>query len=484
MLNKSLKWLSAITLGIFLLISCERSVFTGYEELKEIENCKIVIKSNPTNASIYFDGKNTGKKTPDTLDWLSSGTNKITLKLELYEDTTETVQLAKDKMTSLYIDFEANSRNYGKIDCSSFPTNAEIFLDGKPVNQKTPHTIKGILPGHYFVKYRFPSHRDDSLLTTVYSNYATPVHINLEDTTKWVSYNVSNSKMPSNNIFSIAVDKQNNIWFGTELGLAKKSGKDWFIYTTKNSVLKTNTINHITADSQNRIWISTDKGIFLLENSTIVDYSFNIVNQPFKMIAIDKDGTVWAATNIGLCKLGLNNWIIYNTSNSGIKDNYVTCLAIDKSNKVWAGSGYNGISVFDGTSWTAHTTSTINLPSAGSGVLSIHISEDGKVWAGTNRYPSTGGPLICFNGSTWSLVANNVFGNQVFQSINSSNDMVFFGSKVGMGILKKDGTTKFIKYGNIRIDYLWVNALAFDSNSDLWVGTLIAGSGKFKKEHF
>lgn len=484
MLNGYLKWLSVITLSIFILISCERSVFTGYEEPKEIENCKIVIKSNPTNASIYFDGKNTGKKTPDTLDWLNSGTNKITLKLELYEDTTETVQLAKDKINSLYIDFEANSRNYGKIDCSSFPTDAEIFLDGKPVNQKTPYTIKGILPGRYFVKCRFPSHRDDSLLTTVYSNYATPVHINLEDTTKWVSYNASNSKMPSNNIFSIAVDKQNNIWFGTELGLAKKSGNDWFIYTTKNSILKTNTINHVAADSQNRIWISTDKGIFLLENSTVVDYSFNLANQPFKMTAIDKGGTAWAATNLGLCKLVSDNWIIYNTSNSGIKDNYVTCLAIDKNNKVWAGSGYNGISVFDGTSWTAHTSLTINLPSAGSGILSIHISEDGKVWAGTNRYPSTGGPLIYFDGSTWSLVANNAFGNQVFQSINSSNDIVFFGSKAGMGILKKDGTTKFIRYGNIRIDYLWVNTLVFDSNGDLWVGTLIAGSGKFKKEHF
>ncbi|MDP3580315.1 MAG: PEGA domain-containing protein [Ignavibacteria bacterium] len=484
MLNGYLKWLSAITLSIFILNRCERAVFTGYEEPKEIENCKIYIKSNPTNASIYFDGKNTGKKTPDTLDWLSSGTNRITLKLELYEDTTETVHLAKSVTNNLYIDFESNSRNYGKIDCTSFPTNAEIFFDGNPINQKTPYTIKGILPGRYYVKYKYPSHRDDSLLTTVYSNISTPTHIILEDTTKWVSYNVHNSKLPSNTVYSIVIDKQNTVWIATDLGLARIISNNCFIYTSENSVLKTSTINNLSLDSQNRLWISTNIGVYVLENNSIVDYSLNLADQSFKIIAIGKSGTVWAATNIGLCKLEGNNWTVYNTSNSGIKDNYVNCIAIDRDGKVWAGPTTYGISVYDGKLWTTYSTSNINLPNVGAGVLSLHISDDGKVWAGTCRSPNPNGPLICFDGSSWSFAANNKFGSLVFQSINSSNGNVFFGAKTGLGILNKDGSTKFITYGNICIDYLWINALTFDNNGDLWVGTLITGAGKFKKEYF
>lgn len=484
MLGKFLIRLSVISLFFFAFVSCEREVFTGFEEKNEIENCKVFIKSNPTNASIYFDGKNTGRKTPDTLDWLTSGKNKITLKLELYDDTTETITLSENIVGNLFIDFESNSRNYGKIECTSFPINAEIFFNGKAVNQKTPYTIKGILPGRYFVKFRHPLHRDDSVYTTVYSNTVTTASLVLEDTSKWVSYNVRNSRIPSNSVFCIAVDKENNTWFGTDLGLVKMKGGKIEIFNSDNSTLKTSTINHLAVDSFNRVWISTNKGLYIYENNLIEDFSKNLSQQPFKMTAVGKDGTVWAATNIGLAKLEGSEWKIFNVKNSGLRDNYVYCVAIDLSNRVWAGSSNNGISVFDGTSWKSYTTTEINLSGIGSGVLAIHVSEDGKVWVATNRYPSPGGPLICFDGTSWSLVANNTFGVRVYQSIVSTPDKLFFGSKTGLGILSKDDSTKFINYGNVCLDYLWINSLTTDNNGNLWLGTMVTGGGKFKKESF
>ncbi len=477
------KLTSCLWLGSFLLLntSCERETFTGFEEETQIENYKLFIQSNPTNAAIYLDGKNTGKKTSDTLDWLSPGKNKITLKLELYEDTTEVVNIVKGRSSNLFIDFEANSRNYGKIDCSTIPIGAEIILAGKPTNLKTPTTIKGVLPGHHFVRFSYPYHRDDTLFVTVRSNETSRLHSILEDTTKWVSYNTNNSKIPSNTVFSIAVDIHNNVWVGTALGLSRTNGKEWFSYSS--TILKTDLINHLTVDAQNRLWVSTAKGIYVLENSILIDYSFNLTSSSVRMITISKNGTVWAATNIGLCKLVNQNWVVYNTSNSGLKDNYVTSIAVDKDEKVWAGSGFHGISVFDGSSWSYYDRTNINLTGVVGGAHSIHIGKDGRVWVGMIN-PQGTGPVICFDGKIWTLISRAELTNNLTQSIYSSNERVFLGTKKGLGILEADGSFKFISNGNSRLEYLRIQILTLDNSGDLWTGTFLTGCGKLKKEHF
>ena len=51
-----------VAVGILIVfVSCERDVFTGYEEIEEVENCKIFIESDPSKALIYLNGMNTGK---------------------------------------------------------------------------------------------------------------------------------------------------------------------------------------------------------------------------------------------------------------------------------------------------------------------------------------------------------------------------------------------------------------------------------------
>ncbi|MDP3580536.1 MAG: PEGA domain-containing protein, partial [Ignavibacteria bacterium] len=328
-----------VAVGILIVfVSCERDVFTGYEEIEKTENCKIFISSDPPKASIYLDGVNTGKKTPDTLSWLSSGENKITLKTDYFDDTTATVILSKNTVTNLYINFEANSRTFGKLNCISYPTGAEIFLDGTPINSKTPFIIKNVQPGSHYVKYRYSSHRDDSISVKALSSTLVTAYLDLEDTSKWVSYNTKNSPILSNTVNSITGDKKNNIWIGTDKGLNRKSGNKWTDFTTTNTILPTNTINHVAVDNNDGVWLSTAKGIYLLKNSVITDYSYNLANKNIKMIVCSKKDTIWAAANgIGLCKLVGNKWIIYNTVNSGLKDNNINCMVADRYENIWIG---------------------------------------------------------------------------------------------------------------------------------------------------
>ncbi|MFA7419018.1 MAG: two-component regulator propeller domain-containing protein [Melioribacteraceae bacterium] len=466
-----------IALCILLFVSCERDVFTGYNEPAEIENCKIFISSDPSKASIYLNGMNTGQQTPDTLIWVKPGINKVTLKTNYYEDTTATVDVAANRISYLNIIFEANSRGFGKINCTSTPEGAEIFLDDIPINKNTPFVIKDVKPGSHYVKYKYASHRESNVFVNVNSNSIESAYAVLEDTTKWVSFNVINSPILSNTINSLAVDHRNNLWIGTIRGLCKKSGDKWTYYTTSNTILQDNTINHIAVDSSDGVWLSTPTGVYLLKNSVIANYSYNLTNKNINMIACSRNGEIWAvARGVGLCKLVGSKWVIYNASNSGLKTNNINCIVIDKDGYVWIGYSYSSVSVFNGSSWSTYTGSPTNI-------YSMHIIEDGYIWAGTTN-ANGNGQVFSFDQENWVLLNELKLMNNLTHTISSSANMVFFATTNGVGIFNT--TTKrlaFYNRGNSELQLFRVQALALDLDGNLWVGTVLNGCGVLKKNY-
>ncbi|MCP3925077.1 MAG: two component regulator propeller domain-containing protein, partial [Desulfobacterales bacterium] len=74
----------------------------------------------------------------------------------------------------------------------------------------------------------------------------------------------------------------------------------------------------------------------------------------------------------GVAQFDGTNWIVYNTSNSGLPDNNITSIAIDISGNIWFGT-INGIAKFNGTNWTVYNTSNSGLPD--NNVLSITIDD-------------------------------------------------------------------------------------------------------------
>jgi len=108
---------------------------------------------------------------------------------------------------------------------------------------------------------------------------------------QWIVYNTGNSGLPSNDIFSLAVDHNNFIWIATSAGLAKYKNSIWTVYNTSNSNIPSNNISGISFDLLNNVWISTiDSGAAMF------------------------DGT---------------NWTVYDTSNSDIRYNQLACIYID-----------------------------------------------------------------------------------------------------------------------------------------------------------
>lgn len=71
--------------------------------------------------------------------------------------------------------------------------------------------------------------------------------------TDTVIYNYSNSNLPANTVWSLALDSQNNLLVGTDNGLVKFDGKSW---EAINLPVGGNRIFRLAVDSNDKIWFS------------------------------------------------------------------------------------------------------------------------------------------------------------------------------------------------------------------------------------
>lgn len=483
-------------LNIILLIaalftlSCEKEVFTGEPEEPPPQNAMIFIDSKPQNALIYINDKNTGFRTPATFNWLSEDYYKITLKLDLFKDTTFYVQSVLNELKSYFIDYYLNPGHYGKLYCSSFPQQADIYLNDSSIGKVTPAILTGLFPGVYKVKYAKQLHRADSGEVLVRGSVMTYFHLSLEDTSVWVSYRKNNSKISSNNLSSVIVDENNIKWIGTkDYGLCSFDGKNWKIFNNINSPLIYNNINAIAVDRNNILWIATPGSLQSFDGNTWIDYSSYLPSTYVTSIAFDNLGNTWIGTQNGLVKYDGISWTVFNTKNSNIPGDFVTAVAVDYQNRIWIGTNVLGIGVFDGKRWKNYNMSNMNLSkNVGNSISKINCDRRGNVYVAHSQNLMQGrlGGITKFNGNEWEVLTLNVVPSEQIESIYiDKNDMIWVGTKNGLTKFYDDpANAVFYTTINSKIPGKDIVGVAVDKNDDLWVATFGGGLGKLKKGNF
>lgn len=481
---KAVKLYKCIFFISLVLFSCEKPVYQGIIEPEEIQNGKIFIESDPSGATIFLNNKNMGIQTPDTLTWLKTQIYSIRLSLPLYADTTFHAYAVDGSVSEYFVKFQINTRLY----CTSVPSGAEIILNDSITSKITPVTFTGLVPGEHKVKASFPEHRSDSIVAVVVGGKTTPVNFVLEDTSKWVSYNTSNSGLAYNYVNDIEFDNSSILWVATHLGLNSFDGRNWQLFDSFNSILRTNVIYSIAVDKENKKWIGTADGLYLYDNGQLYDHSHILPNPSVRAIRIEDNGIMWVGTFNGLVKYYIGNYEVFNTSNSGLKDNLITCLELDKQNRLWIGSLGKGISVFDGNSWTYYNNTNINV-NASSGLLnsieSITVDKNGIIWVSHIRAMSATGIITYFDGDEWNFFSNSELGNKMTSVLLSWHDNVLMGTINGLGIYNlSSGRFNFYVQGNQEFPYLRIKCFTVNKNEDLFFGTSGNGFGKLKKGNF
>ncbi len=265
LINKRSRIFKSVISGLWIFlslinISCDKQVSVSPPDAPP-PNGYAFIDSYPRGFHIYLQNKPRRRATPDSITWLTTGKYQITLKKDLFRDTSITVDVVEGEKRNFFVDIAKNPAMLGSIMCNSTPQGAEIIVNDSATGKFTPAEVNNLIPGHYSIRYNLKNHRDDSTLVTVRSSNQSAAAVSLVDTTVWQDFDTGNSSIPTNTLTCIHIDQQNIMWIGTDgTGLLKYQQGVWTKYTMGGTSLPGNNITCITSDKNGTKWVGTKIG--------------------------------------------------------------------------------------------------------------------------------------------------------------------------------------------------------------------------------
>ncbi|MBL7883422.1 MAG: T9SS type A sorting domain-containing protein [Bacteroidia bacterium] len=101
------------------------------------------------------------------------------------------------------------------------------------------------------------------------------------DGTGWTNINTSNSNIPTNNVWGMNVDMNNNIWISYTPGLSKFDGVSWTNYSTNEGYPYSTGGGYVKVDKYNNVWASSSSGVVVFNENGIVGVEEKLFSQNF-----------------------------------------------------------------------------------------------------------------------------------------------------------------------------------------------------------
>lgn len=440
------------------------------------------VQSIPDSFTIFLNGRNTGRKTPDSLIYLDYETYQVTLKKQYFRDTSITVNIAEGIPVDTIINFLSNPLMYGSLNIRSEPTGTDIYLNDSSTGLTTPTTINNLIPGLYSIKMKKTGFRDVNLYNvSVQSNVIKSVYTELEDTSVWVNYQTFNSNIPTNVLSCISIDVSGTKWIGTFAnGLLKFDGSNFTQFSKENSPLPDNYILCLSVDPSNRLWIGTDNGLAVLSNNVWTVYTKDNSGLPInsiKSLAPESSSLIWIGTSLGLVKYD-GNWQVYIISPN--ITNWINTISIDQAHTKWLGIGDTSLGVvsFDGTGFTNYPMEVYGYQTKN--VMCSAVSPSGQIWFACNPFKGVSGGLSYYDGNIFNNISLATF--LLVNNINISNsDKKWISSN--NGLYKIVGTSQITLYNkfNSPLTSNDISGTAEDGGGILWIVTGTGGLVKYKE---
>lgn len=298
------------------------------------------------------------------------------------------------------------------------------------------------------------------------------VRINLSSG-KITLFNSSNG-LSVNKVRCMLHDREGNIIIGTSgEGIDVFSGERFVFYNKRNG-LADNQVWAICKDKKGRYWFGTNEGITIYDplaeagkQYTNLGSKEGIPSPNIRSIVSDKDGNLWIGTWGGkVVKYDINSSRIVNLpALNEIVNNLVSCLMIDRHNRLWIGT-LEGIVVYDLTGYSIKTIRTIDGLSDND-ISCVFEQSNGNIWIGTKQKG-----LTVFDGKSYKKY-NRESGlnyNSISSITEDNGHNIWIGTESG-GALVFDGN-KFRNY-KIKDGLLsdFVTLLATDKKGNVWIGT-------------
>lgn len=271
--------------------------------------------------------------------------------------------------------------------------------------------------------------------------------------------------------------------------LPQTSGDRWMNFNITNSAIASNAIHSVSFDTDGSIWIATwDKGISVLKSARHTsDHSENMQWETFDtsnsglpdnriyQILIDKAGRKWITTfGGGLVTLSGNEWKIFNTSNSGIPHDWLYGACLDDSGSIWIGTWGGGLCRYktETGQWTVFNKYNSPLPSMK--IPSVLVDHNSRVWAGTLE------GLWTLESGQWKQACDSIVPEGSVYSLAMNRKGLMAAGLKADGLALFDGS-RWMHYDMINsgLPSNVIYSADFDAEGNLWIGTFGSGLVKY-----
>lgn len=217
------------------------------------------------------------------------------------------------------------------------------------------------------------------------------------DGVNFTHYDNSNTPMPENNVRSIVVDWQDNVWFSScrfkQGGLVKYDGKNWNVFTPENSSLPVNMINDVKIDKKGDVWLAMSETVGMPFLIKIANDKWTLCSEkelgftPYFIRNIEFNsanklcGTIDYTLSSAMANNRPNLFTFDGTTSQQLTNNNISvlnnCLAVDKKDNIWlAESGK--LMNYNGVKWTETKTDFKDA-------FDMAFSKDGKLYVGSGN---------------------------------------------------------------------------------------------------
>lgn len=307
-----------------------------------------------------------------------------------------------------------------------------------------------------------------------------------------------NYKSVNNNKIITLLADHNNIWIGTDGGGLNfyDYKENLFFYFISDGPKKynitDNTITSICKGKNDVMWLGTVHGgisyfknNLFNQNIPLETFSVNKAESQTWRILEDSSGNLWLGVGRdGLRKYNLNTHELSIYRNDPMDSNspcgnIIISLYEDRKGKIWIGTYYGGVCLFDPVRNSFKNLKESNIPWA------IEEGPNGNIWVGTNKgimvYDLKGNfikPILNFDNSInptmIKVLKKDIQGN------------MWIGTSTGL-YMQNTETGKFEKFNTFgdnseTLSYDIVTSIFEDSDLSIWVGTFKSGLNLFDRK--